>query len=312
MLGVECMVKLRKVACIALCFATVLSLGACNNADNIDDTEATNDGIELSENEVLATLPDGYYYGADGNIYDADGNIADGAIFEGSNAGLDQNNLSTWHTISGAIVTLDESKIARYEIPEGYENNLGVYEFGYKVFENENIKIFLNNFIRGYGGLNLSVNASNNGISYFYVEITDGSDAVVEVVEYKLNDELSDFISTSTVGGGSGYISLPWVSSRDSDTATTYTYIGINLKITIGETVIDTGLLDLTEFVNDLSRLAPATSDNIIKVDDADANKSDNTSTETSNTGGDEITTETDTNTDAGANTDAEALDIAE
>lgn len=253
------LLTLTLVACLS-----ISTLSGCNSPTEEADTNES--GIVLQEGEVLTTLPDGYTYGEDGQIYDANGNLVEdpSTILGGTASGVDNLNTTTWTTLYGDTVESVEG-VATFKPAEGSPAT----EYGYPIFETEGIKVYLNNFIRAGGDLELATNKANSGVVVLAIENTTGEQLTLATTSFSFNDIVSPFESTAYTSEALGYVTFPWVADTAAADVIQFTKILLDLSITVGESAepIQTGSMDITEYVNNLTRLIVTDSDNVMSQD---------------------------------------------
>lgn len=253
------LLTLTLVACLS-----ISTLSGCNSPTEEADTNES--GIVLQEGEVLTTLPDGYTYGEDGQIYDANGNLVEdpSTILGGTASGVDNLNITTWTTLYGDTVESVEG-VATFKPAEGSPAT----EYGYPIFETEGIKVYLNNFIRAGGDLELATNKANSGVVVLAIENNTGEQLTLATTSFSFNDIVSPFESTAYTSEALGYVTFPWVADTTAADVIQFTKILLDLSITVGESAepIQTGSMDITEYVNNLTRLIVTDSNNVMSQD---------------------------------------------
>lgn len=269
--------KLMRYKLLTLTLVVCLSistLSGCNSPTENGEADTGESGIVLQEGEVLATLPDGYTYGEDGQIYDANGNLVEdpSTILGGTASGVDNLNITTWTTLYGDTVESVEG-VATFKPAEGSPAT----EYGYPIFETEGIKVYLNNFIRAGGDLELATNKANSGVAVLAIENNTGEQLTLATTSFSFNDIISPFESTAYTSEALGYVTFPWVADTVTPDVIQFTKILLDLSITVGESAepIQTGSMDITEYVNNLTRLIVTDSDNVMSQDNT-TNTSDN------------------------------------
>lgn len=281
------MLKIYKLVTLVMCsILLVFMISGCSNSNDTDkennntDNSETDIGFNLEDGEGMAVLPDGYYYDSEGKLIDPDGNevtdISTVPFIEASSGNIGDS----WKTLTGDTAIIDTGNIVRYETVKGSN----AIEIGYLIYENDDISIYMNNFVRGGDGAMKNVlNESNSGTMVLSIRNNTDKNLDVNLNGLNINNVANQLQAIAHLIPGDCYMQFPWYTDNESTEVSPITKASISLTITDGnEYEVKTGILDITDDINNICRVVKADSDNIVEASDsADENTESVNNTET-------------------------------
>ena len=251
------------IVILLLAFTSICMISGCNkntngeqitNIENSEvNTDTSSESIQIIDgNSTVAILKDDFYYsmdedkiisysGEDAQVSNAYYNIPAG------------NNKENWSTLYGdkAISQLD-SGITKYTPSENSE----ITEYGYLIYSNEFIEVYLNNFLRGpnYGISGTSKNEYNSGSIVFAIKNLVNSPIEITMNSISINDYVTTIQSSTSAGDDFGYNTVFWNCDSDSSDLIGIQKVVIDMNLKYNEESFDTGSIDITKQVMSLIR----------------------------------------------------------
>lgn len=263
-----------RIAVLVVIFSMLISiLSGCV----VGNTPKNGDNTTEEYDTEYRTLPDGYSYDTDGNVVGPTGEIiADPSYLFEKNPGTLVTKGNNWTTLSGDNVQSDSLGIAIYgtidEVTLEYMPPEGeATRYGYSVYDNDNITMYLNNFVREPG--------ANSGTMILYAEPKDGQGYAFELSNMEINGTDLQMTCTSYTPSEGGYISVPWYLTADKQI--NLGSVEITTKFTGDDgTEIKIDKLEIISTINNILRLVDPPEYTGEKIDyDAELDKPDGDST---------------------------------